>query len=52
MGQIFVQNLDFYAPPALDAAVNFNVSEYAINKGIQSCSDGDVALEKVAGCCT
>ena len=45
-----MENRDFYTPPALDAAVNFNSFEYARQR--HTISNGDVALGKGAGCCT
>jgi len=46
----------FHTQPAFDAAVNFFFIVLSrLDRGIQSISDGDVALEKGAGpvgCCT
>ena len=45
MDQIFIKNGDFYTPPALDAAVNFN------SLGIQSCPSLSADLREAQHAC-
>jgi len=39
IGQMFVDNRDFYTPSELDAAVNFNSFEYRLDRGMHSATE-------------